>query len=404
MFSDRLTFAIVTAAKANGIEPAALLALVEVETDGDAFEPADGRTPRLLFERHVAYREAGKVSAELRAKFVAAGLAIPKWSRSTQYKDQGTSAKRLEIMRRARAIDDEVALRSASHGVGQTMGFLAEELGFESARAMYGTMVGSLPGQIECMIRELKRSNLIKPMNAGDWTRVARIYNGPGYAQNSYDTRMANACARWRRRLPTIMPNGEPRELPPEQELSREEIRLVQELLRRLGYHEVGAPDGVWGSRTTGALSAFQAHEGLPVTGHYDDATRAALATADKRPTAPAREAATVDELAEAGSRTVKDAKQLTFMGRLLKWLGFGTGGAYLADESGGLESVKSWVMQSDLHEVLTLLGKAGGWLVAHWWIAAILLGLFIVWRANRIAAARLEDHQTGRHAGPVES
>src|SRR5258708_2796959 len=132
MFSQTLIGALVAEATKEGLEPAAALALVEVETAGVTFEQ-DGRTPQLLYERHIAWKQAGKVSQKLRAVFAAAGLAIPKWSRTTQYKDQASSVKRLALIGKARVVNEEVANQSASWGVGQTMGFLYPELGFDSA-------------------------------------------------------------------------------------------------------------------------------------------------------------------------------------------------------------------------------------------------------------------------------
>ena len=38
-----------------------------------------------------------------------AGLSIPKWNKATQNKDQGSSAKRIALITRARAIDENVA-------------------------------------------------------------------------------------------------------------------------------------------------------------------------------------------------------------------------------------------------------------------------------------------------------
>ncbi|NEW96656.1 N-acetylmuramidase domain-containing protein [Rhodopseudomonas sp. BR0G17] len=66
MFSSSLIKAITDAANAAGIAPSRLLALVETECGpaGKAFEQ-DGRTPALLYERHVAYREAKARSARL---------------------------------------------------------------------------------------------------------------------------------------------------------------------------------------------------------------------------------------------------------------------------------------------------------------------------------------------------
>lgn len=378
MFSDALIRAVVNAAKLNRIEPAALLAIVECETSGDIFE-ADGRTPQFLYERHVAYKESAKV--DKRAEFVAAGLAIPKWSRSTQYKDQGTSAKRLALMKRACAISDEAALASASWGVGQTMGFLAVELGFNSARELVDHMTGSVDGQIDCMIREIKGKHLIDAMNDHNWVRVAKAYNGDGYAANQYDTRMASAYARWVRKLATIMtPAGEMRPTPPEQSLTKAAVEEVQTLLDSLGYHEVGTIDGDWGSHTTGAISAFQSHEGLAVSGHYDDATRKMLMTAKAREVVPARAEATAPELIAAGSRTVSHAADVNMLGKVLTGAGGLTAGGMALD-----------MPLPDLT-----------WIVGYWWIAAIGVGLFIMWRARSIIAARLEDHRTGRHPGPA--
>src|SRR5262249_40204644 len=213
MFPDKITRAVTAAARANNIEHAALLALVEVETGGKCFEE-DGRTPAFLYERHVAYREAKRRG--VLGPFIRAGLTAPKWNRATQYRDQRTSAQRLELMRRAKAIDADVALRSASHRLGQIMGNLAERLGFADAADMVAHMTGSLDGQIDCLIRELNATHLVAPLNAHEWAHVARIYNGAGYAENRYDARLADAHKRWCRRLVTT----DGRAAPAEQALS----------------------------------------------------------------------------------------------------------------------------------------------------------------------------------------
>ena len=204
-FSEAVVREVAKVAKANRIELAALMAVVECESNGQPLEPADGKTPRLLFERHVFYRELKKRQPGKLGRAVSAGLAIPKWSRSTQYKDQATSKGRLNVIARARAIDEECANRSASWGVGQTMGFLAEEQGFANANAMLKYMVdGGVPAQVDCMVRECRRKGLIKYLNNHQWASFARVYNGPGYAANSYDTRMAAAYRRWVSALPRM--------------------------------------------------------------------------------------------------------------------------------------------------------------------------------------------------------
>lgn len=198
---DTVKRATIAAAKANGIEPAALLAVVEIESAGKLFEQ-DGVTPRLLFERHVFHRELKKRAPGKLERAIAQGLAIPQWNKATQYRDQATSTARLALLDRARAVDAECANRSASWGLGQTMGFNAEGLGFPSATALLKFMIaGGVTAQVDCMVREIKRNKLEQKLRVGDWAGFARGYNGPGYAQNQYDTRLALAYRKWQAAL-----------------------------------------------------------------------------------------------------------------------------------------------------------------------------------------------------------
>jgi hypothetical protein len=196
---------IVKVAKANKIEPAALLAVVEVESAGQPFE-MDGVTPRFLYERHVMYREVKKRRGEARAdEAIRQNLARKTWNRSVQYKDQQNSTARLALMKRAKAFDEECACRATSWGLGQTMGFHAESQGFKSAVEFVRWMTkGGVAAQIEAMVKEIKKSGLVDEINRHDWAGFARVYNGAGYAQNQYDTRMAKAYARWKVQLPKM--------------------------------------------------------------------------------------------------------------------------------------------------------------------------------------------------------
>lgn len=336
MFSQSIVNAIKGAATKAGIEPAALLALVEVETSGNPFEQ-DGRTPSLLYERHVAWKMAAKVSKALQTAFARAGLAIPTWSKKTQYRDQGTSAKRLALIAKARTIDAEVANQSASWGLGQTMGFLYAELGFGSACAMVEHLTGNVAGQIECMIHELNNKRLVGPLNAHAWAKVARIYNGPRYADNRYDVRLADAYKRWLRKLAAPAPDVAP-------DMSSDEIVALQRKLRGLGYAIVGRPDGVAGRNTSAALTAFQRHEGLPITGTYDAATRDAMRTAEPVDQAPERARATADDLAAAGSKTIKVARVGGMVAKIKGIIGGGFLAGGLASHEGLLDTAQSGI------------------------------------------------------------
>lgn len=390
MISDKIAFAIVAAAHSAGIDPAGLLAVVEVEADGGRPFESDGRTPCFLYERHVAHREAKR--RDCLPAFVAAGLAIPKWDKATQYRDQAKSAQRLDLMARASAIDKEVACRSASWGLGQTMGNLAERLGFASAVELVDHC-GTVEGQIDCMVREIKSEHLVEALNQGDYAHFARIYNGAGYAANHYDTRLADAAKRAARRLDRMQ--SPPGNAAPE--LSEDEVRRVQERLRDLGYHGVGAVDGLIGSNTVGAISAFQAHEGLAVNGALDAPTRDALNAAAPRPVAAARAEATADDLREAGSTTVAHADSTSTIGTVVA-----AGGALgAAEKTGTLDRVKDLADQAGtLTSALDGLSGAFGWLASHWWLGALVAGGAVAYRSRKIIAARLADHRAGIHPG----
>jgi hypothetical protein len=196
---------IVKVAKANKIGAAELLAVVEVESSGQPFEQ-DGVTPRFLYERHVMYRELKKRRGLARAEAaVREGLARTAWNKGVQYKDQATSPARLALMKRAKAFDEECACRSASWGLGQTMGFHAESQGHKDAVAFVAWMTrGGVAAQIQAMVKEIKKSGLVDKINSHDWPGFAYRYNGSGYAQNQYDKRMAAAYERWRVKLPKM--------------------------------------------------------------------------------------------------------------------------------------------------------------------------------------------------------
>lgn len=216
VFEGQVLNRTIAVAKAHHIEPEALLAVVDVESAGKSLEN-DHYTPCFLFERHIFYRELNKRRPELISIAVAQGLANKSWEPATQYKDQGTSAKRLQLLARARSLDTEAADRSCSWGVGQTMGFLAEELKFANAVTMLAYMEkGGIPAQVECMIREIENKKLGPKLNSHDWAGFARIYNGSGYKRNAYDTKMASAWARWKAQgINTNVPPPGPVVVPP---------------------------------------------------------------------------------------------------------------------------------------------------------------------------------------------
>jgi len=95
-----------------GVGEDELHAFIDAETRGTGFD-SQGR-PRILFERHIFYRELPK---ELRSKAVKAGLA------STKPGGYGKESEQYPKLEKAMAIHPEAALRACSWGLAQVMGF-----------------------------------------------------------------------------------------------------------------------------------------------------------------------------------------------------------------------------------------------------------------------------------------
>lgn len=217
MFTDQIVSQLVTRSRQEGIAPPSLLAVVEVESAGNPFE-SDGSTPRMLFERHIFYRELYARNRAALSSAVAQGLAN-RTRQAGQYQDQGTSADRLRLLNAARAIDEECANRACSWGVGQVLGANAESLGYPSATEMVELLSGGLVPQVDSMIRFIKKNNLIGALNMHDWAAFALRYNGVAYKTNRYDVKMAAAYAKWSKKLDGMViapPKEEEEPAPPE--------------------------------------------------------------------------------------------------------------------------------------------------------------------------------------------
>lgn len=400
MFSEELIGQISAEATAAGIEAAAMLAMVEVETSGRPYE-TDGRTPTFRFEPHICFAQASKVSPTVLAKFVAAGLAWPKANTKAASALQNTSSRRLELIKRARAIHEEVALSSTSWGLGQVMGFNARAMGFESASQMVILMTdGGVLAQIRIMIKMIETMGLVEKLNTHQFTAVARKWNGPDFASNAYDIKLKASRQRWSRKL--VAPA---KPIAPEALLSRAEIETIQGQLLSLNYTEVGTVDGRWGGRALGAISAFQEFEGIPRTGHYDEATREALAIAGPRPVDEKRSQTTAADLREKGSRTIAAADKLSWYGKLKMWI-FGGGAVGATAEQGGLldhaqEFSGKVSVARDLWDSVHGLVQP---LLTPQFLILCIVGLALGYGVHRLAKCiakyRTEDHNTGLHAG----
>jgi hypothetical protein len=171
------------------------------------------------------------------------------------------------------------------------------------------------------------------------------------------------------------------------------EVEALQTRLAELGY-PVGQVDGKFGTNTRNQVLAFQADRNLPTTGVVDDATRAALREDVRKPVSEARENATVEDLRDAGSTTVREGDRVGLVGKILLALGIGGGGA---EVSGVRETVEQVSALRPMLDTITSLWNGLGPLK---WGVLVVLGWFAWTYGRGIVTRRLADHRSGANMG----
>jgi len=233
-----------------GVKAAEIWSILTVETLGCGFLP--DRRPQILFERHVFRKETnGAFDA------VAPDLSNPA---PGGYGARG--AFQYQRLVRAIQLNRAAALRSTSWGIGQIMGFNAQTAGFADTESMVAAMVQSEDQQIAGMIAFLQENNLDQFLRTHDWSSFARAYNGPNFAINQYDVRLASAFQKFSTGL-----------------LPDLTVRAAQAILTFLGF-QPGPVDGVMGRITRSELTEFQSQRGVSATGNLDDVTLQTLQAA----------------------------------------------------------------------------------------------------------------------------
>ncbi|MCR0983540.1 N-acetylmuramidase domain-containing protein [Roseomonas pecuniae] len=239
------------AVTAMGLDPASdlprLWAVLTVESRGFGFQP--DRRPKLLFERHVFSRETDR-RFDKRA---------PDLSNSEAGGYIGGAAEYERLDRAVALLADagqapEAALRSASWGLGQVMGFNHETAGFPSAAAMVAAILDEEDEHLMAMAGFVRAHKLGPKLKAGDWEAVAKTYNGKNFAEHGYHIKLRQAFEKFS--------SGVSRDLP---------IRRAQAALLYLGFGKtMGDVDGVLGDNTRRAIRAWRLHAGLPDSDRLD--------------------------------------------------------------------------------------------------------------------------------------
>lgn len=222
--------------------------VVEVETAGltQGFGFRLDRRPQILFERHMFRRYTnGRFDDE------APDISGPAGGYGLLSEQYSRLEKALSLCAKAK-LGAEPALKSASWGMGQVMGFNCAVGGYKSCVRMVRAMVRSEDHQLACMAGFLKANGLAEKLVEREWSGFARMYNGPNYWQNRYDVKLAEQFERF---ASGSVPNLE--------------TRTAQVALLFLGYGP-GRIDGIIGPRTRAAIKSFRVAAGLPASEELD--------------------------------------------------------------------------------------------------------------------------------------
>lgn len=229
--------------------------VIEVETAGltQGFGFRVDRRPQILFERHIFRKYT-----DGRFDNVAPDISGPAGGYGLLAEQYDKLEKALSMCAKAK-LGVEPALKSASWGMGQVMGFNFSLAGYKSASTMVRAMVRSEDAQLAAMAGFLKANGLAEKLVRKDWTGFAKIYNGAAYWQNQYDVKLAEQYQRF---AAGSAPNLE--------------MRTAQVGLLFLGYGP-GKVDGIVGPRTRAAIKSFRISAGLPAGEELDGPTYQAL-------------------------------------------------------------------------------------------------------------------------------
>ena len=178
---------IATVATQLGIDEASLRAVLQVETGGRGFDVRS--RPKALFERHKFYKELAD-RPDLQAHAAGLGLAYPKWGEKPYPKDSDGVYSEITA---ACEIDLDGALRSTSWGLGQIMGSNYRMVGCATVQDMVEQAKKSELNQLQHWVAFVKSAGLLPALKSRDWAAFAKGYNGPAYAQNQYDVKLAAA-------------------------------------------------------------------------------------------------------------------------------------------------------------------------------------------------------------------
>lgn len=185
---------IADAASKYDLDPALIRAALSVESRGRGFIRLG--VPKILFEGHVFWRQLKEIGLDpvVIAPTLPQGVLYPKWVRKWYVGGEG-EYKRLDA---AEKVNRSAALKSASWGLFQIMGFNFELAGYRSVLDFVKAMVnGGERAHLNAYLCFITSTGAIDKLRKRDFAGYARIYNGRGYKKLGYDKKMKAAYGRY---------------------------------------------------------------------------------------------------------------------------------------------------------------------------------------------------------------
>jgi hypothetical protein len=172
------------ASAALAVDEPAMRAVTEVESLGSGFL-ATGE-PKILFERHLFHRYTG-------GRY---DRAFPDISNPAAG-GYGAAERQHQRLERAVRLDREAALKSASWGLFQILGGNHYAAGHKTLQAFVNAMYAGEAQHLDAFVAFVRaHPPMHQALKDHDWAGFARRYNGPAYAKNQYDKKLASAYAR----------------------------------------------------------------------------------------------------------------------------------------------------------------------------------------------------------------
>lgn len=177
------------AARELACETAAVRAVADVESGGRTGFDTHKR-PKILFEVHIFQKNTGgkfdHSHPELSAPY------------SSPRRVQSYNKDQWKVLHAAFALAPQAACKSASWGMFQVLGENYQMVGWKTVRQFVTDMFVSEAQHMRAFLGYCRAANLVRHLRTHSWASFAAGYNGPGYAANAYDIKMANAYKRYR--------------------------------------------------------------------------------------------------------------------------------------------------------------------------------------------------------------